>query len=134
MGRQLRWDMLGTVHACLCPCVLDWTAYIQKPDGDTPIIINGLWSTILHDENIGSLSALRRVLDDSSVKRAKNLLQDPQLYMRTVDGEWISLQESTERTGWWSSIHASLFPADQWKDLDYLPKHLEFLIASKDGT
>eukprot|EP00918_Siedleckia_nematoides_P014959 GHVU01032467.1.p1 GENE.GHVU01032467.1~~GHVU01032467.1.p1 ORF type:complete len:114 (-),score=4.68 GHVU01032467.1:56-397(-) len=113
------------MHACLLvprPTHVDWTAYIKVADDS--YIFTGKWSdTILAEpsENFGSLSALRRVLDDERVKNAKSKLREPQLYMRTVNRDWIRLPETV---GSFSL----------WRDSEYLPKHLEFLIANEDGT
>eukprot|EP00918_Siedleckia_nematoides_P099969 GHVU01218651.1.p1 GENE.GHVU01218651.1~~GHVU01218651.1.p1 ORF type:complete len:121 (-),score=11.05 GHVU01218651.1:153-515(-) len=111
------------------PTFVEWTAYIDqwvKP-GTEKAFVKGTWDSIFQPivaegfassaaPIVGSCNAWRKVLDNELVTTAMIGLREPMVYMRTVEGEWIILNESTGG------------------QVRYLPKKLEFLILSANGT
>eukprot|EP00918_Siedleckia_nematoides_P099970 GHVU01218652.1.p1 GENE.GHVU01218652.1~~GHVU01218652.1.p1 ORF type:complete len:115 (-),score=5.70 GHVU01218652.1:205-549(-) len=105
------------------PTFVEWTAYIDqwvKPGTKKPFV-KGTWNSLFQliegqglAANVGSCDVLRNVLHDQGVKDAMIDLPEQKLYMRTVKGEWIILKAVGQ--------------------VRYLPKNLQFLIVSANGT
>eukprot|EP00918_Siedleckia_nematoides_P002583 GHVU01005871.1.p1 GENE.GHVU01005871.1~~GHVU01005871.1.p1 ORF type:complete len:149 (+),score=13.50 GHVU01005871.1:100-546(+) len=106
-----------------------WTAYIQGKENP----ITGEWKDILSicesEEDFGSYTALRKVLNhlrsEWKIEMKSFETVQPNLYMRTFEGEWIQLDEG-------SKVKKSFFARKAPKVLKELPEHLQFLIAAKD--
>eukprot|EP00918_Siedleckia_nematoides_P099972 GHVU01218656.1.p1 GENE.GHVU01218656.1~~GHVU01218656.1.p1 ORF type:complete len:121 (-),score=10.25 GHVU01218656.1:147-509(-) len=111
------------------PTFVEWTAYIDQwvAPGTENTFIEGTWDSIFKRivvegfassaaPNVGTFNLLRKVLQDPGVNEAIIDLPGQKLYMRTVAGKWIILNESAVL------------------QVRYLPKKLEFLIVSANGT